>query len=105
MQKSSKRVYIITPMKTRYIHSPAILDEHGVLRWEVNNAVISPSTMRENGRPAFVNWENQQAAYKAEIDAFLEECRKIDILSDVDRLEALNEVGPNAVNVLTGKRV
>ena len=74
----------------------------GALAWKSNGSVIAPCTFKDAqlDTPA-----EQQAAYNAQHDAFLASYRANLTYSDEQRAEILREVGPNAVNALTGERV
>jgi hypothetical protein len=89
--------------------SEAYIDGNGVARWKSNNRVIpadcvSPEIMEMPGFNFKATWDTR----KAETDAFLNEYRRNrakNPLSFEDQAEAYNELGPGAVDVITGKSV
>ena len=89
--------------------SKAYIDSKGVARWESNNRVVpadsvTPEMFQMPGFDFKATWDTR----KAETDAFLNEYRRNranNPLSFEDQAEAMNELGPDAVDVITGKSV
>jgi hypothetical protein len=87
--------------------SKAYIDNNGVARWESNGRVIPADcvTPEVTEMPGF-NFKATFDTRKAETDAFLAQYRATNrTRSHEEMSEAYNELGPGAVDVLTGKSV
>ena len=75
----------------------------GALRWKANGSVIMPDVFRDAG---MIAPQIQIDTYKAHADRIVAEYRaNPPQLSAEDRAEALNELGPDAVDVITGQKI
>lgn len=80
---------------------------NGVIRWNSNGSVPPEDCVALAAHIGLaVNVARCTAERNREIDAFLAEYRRNPPrLSPEDRAEALRELGPDAVNVVTGRRI
>lgn len=75
----------------------------GALRWKANGSVIAPDVFSDAG---LITPQVQAEKYAAYVDAVVGEYRaNPPQLSDENRAEALNELGPGAVDVITGQKI
>lgn len=78
-------------------------ERDGVLFWNSNGAPVPLHVFEETGVPASVA---QAAAVRRYTDAALADYRANPPRLSADNLaEALNELGPNSINVITGRRL
>lgn len=81
------------------------VDAEGVIRWRTNNRIISPALYRDDAYA--VCPPAQEAAYNAELDAFLTAYRKADPKPDGEQLSEMRAnfpPGSTVVNIITGRR-
>jgi hypothetical protein len=89
--------------------SKAYIDNKGVARWESNNRVVPADSITPDffQMPGF-DFNATFVTRQKETDEFLAEYRRNrakNPLSFEDQAEAMNELGPGAVDVITGKSV
>jgi hypothetical protein len=85
----------------------AYIDDQGVARWKTNNRVIpadciDPNIMEMPGFNFKATWDTRQKETDAALAAYRKNPPRY---SDENLAEAWNELGPDAVNVITGRRL
>lgn len=81
------------------------LDSKGVYRWESNNAVVPSDTMAKHA-PAAYDMAKHKAQERADTAALLNAYRADPPKRSAEQLaEIRREIGPDAVDIITGKRI
>ena len=85
--------------------SEAYVDSEGVYRWIVNAHVVPPDTM-ERLAPKGYNMDRHRQADRRDIDIFLAGYRANPPKRSPEELaEIRQELGPDAIDVITGERI
>ena len=87
--------------------SEAYIDKNGVARWKSNDRVVpadcvDPAMMEMPGFNFKATWDTRQKETQASLDSYR---RSRHSYSSEELAEIRNEIGPDAVDVITGKRV
>lgn len=88
-------------LRKKFIEDTDIVD--GALRWKSNGSVIATHTMDD---AQLIAPQVQIDAYEVQQDAFLASYRaNPPVLSDEQRAEMHNELGPDVVDAITGRKI
>ena len=88
-------------LRQKLVEQTDVVD--GALRWKSNGAVLMPDTLTDAG---LIPPQVQIDARRAYSDQIVAEYRaNPPQLSAEDRAEALRELGPGAVDVITGRKI
>ncbi len=83
----------------------ALIDDQGILRWVLNNACV-PMDCLEANAPAGYDVVKHKAALDADVDAFVAAyMAKPRVRSAEELSEIRANLGPNAIDVITGERI